>query len=286
MIRNLFRRLWARPQKAKQRVNNIVGPERLERRSVLSATTTAVVELAITGREVNFGPAGLPTSMEGDVYLNARQARSIKPIGKYEEVLTPILMDINADAQPDFVGTTGVATFTFFASAAAPAGLASVTTANLSYIQGISAAGELSVSSVGTVIGGTGLARHVSGSMTSASIVAFYPTFSMHTAATLELNAPVGRLLRTVTQFVSAFEQAFGATRDRNPPADNQRPDQQRDYPSSRDGDDSDKSPRSEDYLRAVDHVLTDIADALAFRSRGRNLPSTDSADSDLPLAA
>jgi len=203
MLNRLFPASKARPRPAKHRLN-VTGPERLEARQVLSASAHPVeLTLAITGTQMQFSPAGLPSSLAGDIYLDAVHAPFAGTIGKYEEVLTPILMDINGDAVPDFVGTTGVGTFTFFVSANAPQGLGSVTTTNVSQVQGVTAAGELMVSTVGTIVNATGVGKYLKGGFSSTSVVAMYPAFSMHTSATFELS-------RQAAKFVHVFVAAAG----------------------------------------------------------------------------
>ncbi|MBI3465142.1 MAG: hypothetical protein HY000_19115 [Planctomycetes bacterium] len=249
---------------------------------MLSATAPTVeVELAITGREVEFTPAGLPQRMAGDVYLNAAPtAHSDRPIGKYEEVLTPILADVNGDSLPDLVGTTGVSTFTFFVNSVFPKGLASVTTANVSYIQGVNAAGELLVNSVGTIIEGTGLAKRLSGGFTSTSVVGFYPSFSMHTEATFHLTGKAGKLLNTLTEVVSTLEHCAG---------DSDRHGWQMHQPAQDDAQHANpegkvRSHDADQHLRAVDYVLDrEIASILPIRGRHKQ---PDDTVADVPLAA
>ena len=52
-------------------------------------------------------------------------------------------MDVNGDQVPDFVGTTGVATFDFFAGSSANGIFGSITTVNTSYITGFTADGHI-----------------------------------------------------------------------------------------------------------------------------------------------
>src|SRR5688572_17270365 len=107
-------------------------PEQLECRILLSAstsdittsapayTTTAaagtladgVFDLEITGTSVQFSPIGTPSFMAGTVTFDAWHGPA--RVGLYQETLTPIFMDVNADQVPDFVGTHGVATFSFY----------------------------------------------------------------------------------------------------------------------------------------------------------------------------
>jgi len=171
----------------------LTGFELLETRTVLSANLvpSASFDLAIRGTDIQYSPLGLPAAMGGDVYLAANSAASHAPIGRYQETLTPILMDINGDQVPDFVGTTGVATFSFFVGA--PEHLfGSITTADTSYIQGVTPAGQLVVGSQGTIIASTNVLKNLSGGFVSQSTVGMLPTFEMQTNVHFTVNRPVG----------------------------------------------------------------------------------------------
>jgi hypothetical protein len=149
-----------------------------------STTTahTAEFDLGITGTEVQFSPIGTPSYMAGTIsYVNPSGYRT-SGIGVYQETLTPIFMDVNGDLVPDFVGTNGVATFTFYLGASHKIALGSITTVNASYIQGITANGEMLVGSTGTITASTGYFRDLCGGFTSQSTVALAPAFAMQTA--------------------------------------------------------------------------------------------------------
>jgi hypothetical protein len=190
------------------------GPERLEAREVLSAnlgglahlppqaSPTAQVDLAIQGTHVDFDAYGLPSYMAGDVALVSAGGAG-QTIGRYQEALTPILLDVTGDGYPDFIGTMGVATFTFFVGQSQPLNLGSITTANVSYIQGFTAAGQLLVGSAGTIVGSSGALAGASGGFTSTSIVSMYPTFQMDTAVHFSANRAVSRVL-TALDWVAA----------------------------------------------------------------------------------
>src|SRR5262245_31169032 len=171
----------------------LTGFEQLETRSVLSANVfpAASFDLAIRGTDVQFSPLGLPSAMGGDIYLAAGGARGQTAIGRYQESLAPILMDVNGDQVPDFVGTQGVATFTFFVGNAQHT-FGTVTTADVSYIQGVTPAGQLEVGSQGTIVGATGPLAKLSGGFVSQSVVGLAPTFNMQTNVHFTVNRPVG----------------------------------------------------------------------------------------------
>src|SRR5687768_2435032 len=82
--------------------------EPLERREVLSASgfdglrIQASFDVAIRGTSVEYSEMGLPAAMAGDVFGASGSTAGANKIGHYEESLTPILMDINGDAVPDF----------------------------------------------------------------------------------------------------------------------------------------------------------------------------------------
>src|SRR6058998_1638883 len=93
----------------------LVGFEPLETRAVLSAfhglgaaVNTQALDLAIQGTAIQYSPAGLPASISGDLFSTASGTALPGRIGTYVEALTPILVDINGDQVPDFVGTQGV----------------------------------------------------------------------------------------------------------------------------------------------------------------------------------
>ena len=189
------------------------------------------LDLRIKGTDVQYSPEGLPASMQGDVYLAAGTVLSSIVIGHYEEVLTPILMDINGDQMPDFVGTTGVATMTFFAGAFQNFTLGSITTSNTSFIQGVTEVGELLVGSVGTIVSSAGIFQHVTGSMQSNSTVALYPTYQMDTNVhfTLAVARSHGRGVSAAVVMLTeladaAIEECSGKNGQHNHRGDNKSP--------------------------------------------------------------
>jgi hypothetical protein len=139
----------------------------------------AVFDLGITGTEIQFSYMGTPSFMAGTISYVASAGHTSANIGHYQETLTPIFMDVNGDAVPDFVGTNGVSTFSFYAGSFF---VGSITTVNTSFIQGITATGEMLVGSTGTITGAAGLLRSATGGFTCQSTVALYPAFAMQTA--------------------------------------------------------------------------------------------------------
>lgn len=176
--------------KSKQRrpASRALRFESLERREVLSGFQ-ATFDLAIKGTSVEFSELGLPAAMTGDVFAAKDSVAGKMRIGQYQETLTPILMDINGDAVPDFVGTTGVSTFSFFVGSPARGSIGSVTTTNISYIQGFTPEGQILVGSQGTIVDGTKMLKHVSGEFVSQSTVVLGPAFEMQTFAHFTVEA-------------------------------------------------------------------------------------------------
>jgi hypothetical protein len=179
-----------------------IQPEQLESRVMLSASPTNLdsdptavyatqafqkggtgdgrFELQITGKEVGFaGP--LPVYMTGSISYVMSNGTVLDNIGTYSETLTPILMDINADSIPDFVGTNGVSTLTFYAGKLRDIVVGTIVTTNTSYIQGVTAAGEMLVGSTGVISGCSGIFKEMTGAFTSASTVSLAPVFAMQT---------------------------------------------------------------------------------------------------------
>jgi hypothetical protein len=179
-----------------------IQPEQLESRVMLSASpidtdtdVTAVYanhafqkggtgdgrfELQITGKEVGFaGP--LPVYMTGTISYVMSNGTVLDNIGTYSETLTPILMDINADSIPDFVGTNGISTLTFYAGKMRDIVVGTIVTTNTSFIQGVTAAGEMLVGSTGVISGCSGIFKAMTGTFTSASTVSLAPEFAMQT---------------------------------------------------------------------------------------------------------
>jgi hypothetical protein len=163
-----------------RRRNNVLkSVERLESRTVLSASPLSLqIDLAIVGTDVSFSPLGLPASMGGDVYLSGNSATKV---GRYSEVLSPIFMDINNDLQPDFVGTTGISTFSFTVGGNNQLTIGALVTSNISLIQGVDQLGQMLVGSVGTITASTGILRGAAGGFQSQSVVGLFPTFNMQT---------------------------------------------------------------------------------------------------------
>jgi hypothetical protein len=180
-----------RPEQLESRVMLSASPSNVDTDSTPAYETQACKQdgwgdgkfnLQITGTEVQFSPLGLPAYMAGTVSYVMANGSVMDGIGTYQETLTPIFMDVNGDTVPDFVGTNGIATFSFYAGKARDILVGSITTANASYIQGVTAYGEMIVASTGTITGGTGLLRNVAGGFTSQSVVGFFPAFAMNTA--------------------------------------------------------------------------------------------------------
>jgi hypothetical protein len=139
----------------------------------------AVFDLGITGTEIQFSYMGTPSYMAGTISYIACAGQTASGIGRYEENLTPIFMDVNGDAVPEFVGTNGVATFSFYVGSYF---IGSITTVNTSFIQGMTATGEMLVDSTGTITGTAGLLRGATGGFSSHSVVALFPAYAMKTA--------------------------------------------------------------------------------------------------------
>ena len=183
----------------RRRPRPVLRFESLERREVLSGVTAglseslrtqATVDLAIRGTEVAFSEIGLPASMGGDVFVAYGTTIGTNRIGRYEESLTPIFMDINNDQVPDFVGTNGVATFEFFIGSRAVGLIGSITTVNTSYVQGVTPTGSLVVGSQGTIVSGTLALKSVIGGFVSQSTVSLAPSFEMQTSVHFTVNKP------------------------------------------------------------------------------------------------
>lgn len=236
--------------------------------------TEVSLDLRITGTDVQYSPEGLPASMQGDVYLASGTVLSSVVIGHYEEVLTPILMDINGDEMPDFVGTNGLATITFFAGALQNFTLGSITTANTSFIQGVTEVGELLVGSVGTIVSSAGIFQHVTGSMQSNSTVALYPTYQMDTNVhfTLAVARPHGRGVSAAVVLLTeladaAIEECSGNNGQQN-----------------RRGNGHDKSPAKDSVAKhsRIDKAVNDIVES---GSRDRNNQNRGSKAVEVVLA-
>jgi hypothetical protein len=90
-------------------------------------------------------------------------------------------MDIDADSVPDFVGTNGVSTLSFYAGKMRDIVVGTIVTTNTSFIQGVTATGELLVGSTGVISGCSGIFKELTGTFTSASTVSLAPVFAMQT---------------------------------------------------------------------------------------------------------
>jgi hypothetical protein len=222
----------------------------------------------------------LPSSLGGDIY-SSQGATGARPIGHYQETLQPILVDVTGDQVPDFVGTTGVATFEFFVGTGRHA-LGTITTVNTSYVQGVTAAGQMMVASQGTIAGGTQWLRGLSGGFISQSTVGLYPTFEMETTVHFSVGASLQgalvALLAAGTDHAAAGSESASAN-DRA--AAGQRCDgpQQVNAPhgglSQPSGSDDDRQDQKSRHERSIDKSFAEDVDwcgeTLAARSRGRN---------------
>jgi hypothetical protein len=122
-------------------------------------------------------------------------------------------MDINGDQVPDFVGTNGVATFTFFVGNAQHL-FGSITTAETSFIQGVTATGQLQVGSQGTITGSTALLDGLSGGMASSSIVALAPSFQMQTSAHFTVNRPIAPVFSLLAIAAELYNTPVSSTQN------------------------------------------------------------------------
>ena len=170
-----------------------------------------MVDLGITGTQVQFSPIGTPSFMAGTIAW-AGPNGGAGQIGLYQEHLTPILMDVTGDLVPDFVGTQGVATFSFYTGRSHNVFVGSITTVNTSYIQGVTANGEMVVGSTGTITACSGVFRSMSGGFTSQSVVGLYPTFAMQTAVHFVISdcrLDPRYVLKMAGDIASAFADAY-----------------------------------------------------------------------------
>ena len=203
--------------------------ERLEDRQVLSADiglghagalppapATQEFNLAITGTQCNYSPLGLPSEMKGNLYVDNGQGPSATVIGTYDETLTPIFMSLAPGGAPQFVGTNGVATFTFDLSLGAPVALGSITTSDTSFIAGVGASGQLMVGSTGTITSSTGFAAGLSGGFASHSVVAMGASFDLHTSVHFTVQDPWGVSMTRTLDGLSAIDSL--ATHTFTPP--------------------------------------------------------------------
>ncbi|MEX2139027.1 MAG: hypothetical protein WD894_07180 [Pirellulales bacterium] len=186
-------RTFMRPEQLETRVMLSASPSDVDTDSAPAAETQAFQQVGwgdgqfnfqITGTECQFSPLGLPAYMAGTVSYVMANGSLMEGIGTYQETLTPIFMDlIGGDGIPDtFVGTNGLATFSFYAGKARDILVGTVTTVNVSYIQGLTALGEMIVASTGTITGSSGLFKEVTGGFTSQSVVGLANGFAMSTS--------------------------------------------------------------------------------------------------------
>jgi hypothetical protein len=153
----------------------VLEVERLETRDVPAALSLSVpglsIDLSINDTKVTYSPQGLPASMAGNVY--AGDSTTGQVVGHYQEALTPIIVN------GQFVGTTGVATFTFCVPSMPGCTYETITTADTSYITGVDpTTGALLVSSTGTITASRGIFGDLQGGFASTSQVNLGPQFS------------------------------------------------------------------------------------------------------------
>ncbi|HEV3006170.1 MAG TPA: hypothetical protein VGX78_17000 [Pirellulales bacterium] len=175
----------ARRFKNRLRVASI---ERLESRELLSADAAPSIqqfEIAITGTQVSYSPAGLPTDMKGTVYFTPAAGAAATAIGTYDEALQPIFMPLGPGGAPAFVGCNGVCTFDFNLSLGgldSAVTLGSITATDTAFIEGVRPDGTILVdSNHSPITGATGICHGVNGSFNGQSEVIMGATFSMHT---------------------------------------------------------------------------------------------------------
>jgi hypothetical protein len=142
-------------------------------------------EISITGTQVSYSPAGLPTDMKGTVYFTPAAGASATAIGTYDESLQPIFMPLGPGGAPAFVGCNGVCTFDFNLSLGgldSAVTLGSITATDTAFIEGVRPDGTILVgSNHSPITGATGICRGVNGSFDGQSEVVMGATFSMHT---------------------------------------------------------------------------------------------------------
>jgi hypothetical protein len=209
--------VFARTRRNNQR-RTLLEVERLEGRELLSAAPGALLssgpawvdvhhaqaqavgltaDLFIDGTEMKFNEWGLPAYMAGNLFLG--NDPSARPVGKYEEVLTPMLMN------GQFVGTTGAATFTFFVAAWSQVVIQRIETTNVSLIQGVvPETGALIVASTGTVTGSSGIFKNLEGTFTSSSTVVLYPSFDSDTQVKFNMEFSFGQRGRAFFKWLAA----------------------------------------------------------------------------------
>ncbi len=152
-----------------------LGLEALEARDLPSGQPLSVpFDINIVGTGITFDQRGQPSSLGGNIYLGTQPLGPV--IGQYQEALTPLLLD------GMMVGTMGRATFTFFPGALGQQPLATVTTLDFSFIQGIvPPSGALLVGSNGAISGSTGSIGNPMGGFASSSLLALGPQFASDT---------------------------------------------------------------------------------------------------------
>jgi len=152
----------------------------------------------------------------------------------------------------------------------------------------VDGAGRLHVGSAGTIVGGTGFAKNVSGDLSSTSVVSFYPSFSMDTAVSFTLTGRAGKLFRSVIEVAAGIDQWLGQIRDRHL-ADQSTPDG-RDHGQARHLSVVPYSNRSEvkaQHVRALDHVFeSGLTSVLSYRKLTPHQRSASDGVTDSPLAA
>ncbi|HVC95100.1 MAG TPA: hypothetical protein VND64_15495 [Pirellulales bacterium] len=221
----------ARPFKSRLRLARL---ERLENREVLSAdmglghlpvtgSDAAVVaptrgvehfEISITGTQVSYSPAGLPTDMKGTVYLDTAAGASAASIGTYDETLLPIFMPVGPNGALAFVGATGICTFDFDLSLGSPTTsvtLGSITAADTALIEGARPDGTILVgSSSSPITAATGICHGLTGSFNGQSEVVMGATFSMHTIVDFTVTNRGGVDIEEVLNELVVANSAFG----------------------------------------------------------------------------
>ena len=196
----------------------IAGIERLENREMLSAdpgfgSWAAVAqgvaaevgrpthgvqqfEIAIVGTQVSYSPLGLPSDMQGTVYLETAAGALSAAIGTYDETLQPIFAPVGPGGSPAFIGASGICTFNFDLSLGrhgGPLTVGSIVASDTAYIEGVQADGTLLVGSHSSPItAGTGICYGLSGSFNGQSEVRMGATFFMHTTVDFTATSRLG----------------------------------------------------------------------------------------------
>lgn len=260
--------------------------ERLEQRDVLSAdtglsnlaamgqalsaqisqlTAPQSFDLSITGTQCSYSPLGLPAEMKGNLYLNG----GTTSIGTYDETLTPILMSLSPETPPQFVGTMGVATFDFNLSfgTMSPFTVGSITTHDMSFIEGVGANGQLMVGSSGTIVGSTGICTGLTGGFTSHSVVTMGAGFAMQTNVHFAVQDSLGvnmsstlSGLATIDGFTSGrASQSWDNAWAPNTDTGHGHHDSDADHHSGGSSDDDSWHGHGHHHHHAVDHVFSSL---------------------------